>query len=161
MRYIIHKRARHIFVTWSCSRITGEASRESNLYKPHIEGWSQDCSISEGCFSQYLISSPWRRYEDYNISLCKQWKFRCNCSYFFFFFFFFFFFVAERANENHQLNLGEQTNRNKKFRPRPSYDFFLSPGHQRVWTPTRGCAIKEVRKASSLCMTSVPFPFCL
>ena len=33
------------------------------------------------CFSQYFISSPWRSYEDYNISLCKQWKFRCHCSY--------------------------------------------------------------------------------
>ena len=48
----------------------------------HIEGWSQDCSKSDVCFfSQYLISSPWRRYEDYNISFCKQWKFRCHCSY--------------------------------------------------------------------------------
>ena len=42
----------------------------------HFEGWSQDCSKSDGCFSQYLISSPWRRY-DYNISFYKQWKFRC------------------------------------------------------------------------------------
>ena len=42
-----------------------------------IKGWSQDCSKSDGCFSQYLISSPWRCYEDYNISFCKQWKFRC------------------------------------------------------------------------------------
>ena len=47
----------------------------------YIEGWSQDCSKSDGCFSQYLISSPWRCYEDYNISFCKQWKFRCHCSY--------------------------------------------------------------------------------
>ena len=47
----------------------------------HIEGWSQDCSKSDGCFSQYLISSPLRHYEDYNISFCKQWKFRCHCSY--------------------------------------------------------------------------------
>ena len=46
-----------------------------------IKGWSQDCSKSDGCFSQYFISSPWRRYEDYNISFCKQWKFRCHCSY--------------------------------------------------------------------------------
>ena len=46
-----------------------------------FEGWSQDCSKSDGCFFQYLISSPWRRYEDYNISFCKQWKFRCHCSY--------------------------------------------------------------------------------
>ena len=46
-----------------------------------IEGWSQDCSKSVSCFSQYLISSPWRCYEDYNISFCKQWKFRRNCSY--------------------------------------------------------------------------------
>ena len=27
------------------------------LYE-HIEGWLQDCSKSDGCFSQYLISSP-------------------------------------------------------------------------------------------------------
>ena len=47
----------------------------------HSEGWSQDCSKSDGCFSQYLISSPWRLYEDYNIFFCKQWKFRCHCSY--------------------------------------------------------------------------------
>ena len=47
----------------------------------HFEGWSQDCSKSDGCFSQYVISSPWRSYEDYNISFCKQWKFRCHCSY--------------------------------------------------------------------------------
>ena len=32
-------------------------------------------------FPQYLISSPWRCYEDYNISFCKQWKFRCHCLY--------------------------------------------------------------------------------
>ena len=32
-------------------------------------------------FPQYLISSPWRHYEDYNISFCKRWKFRCHCSY--------------------------------------------------------------------------------
>ena len=49
--------------------------------KRHLEGWLQICSKSDGCFSQYLISSPWRRYEDYNISFCKQWKFRCHCSY--------------------------------------------------------------------------------
>ena len=47
----------------------------------YIEGWSQDCSKSDGCFSQYLISSPPRRYEDYNIFFCEQWKFRCHCSY--------------------------------------------------------------------------------
>ena len=46
-----------------------------------FEGWSQDCSKSDGCFSKYLISSPWRNYEDYNISFCKQWKFRCHCLY--------------------------------------------------------------------------------
>ena len=55
--------------------------RSSNSLDLQIEGWSQDCSKSDGCFSQYLISSPWRRYEDYNISFCKQWKFRCHCSY--------------------------------------------------------------------------------
>ena len=32
-------------------------------------------------FFQYLISSPWRRYEDYNISFYTQRKFRCHCSY--------------------------------------------------------------------------------
>ena len=47
----------------------------------YVEGWSQDYCKSDGCFSQYLISSPWRHYEDYNISFCKQWKFRCHCSY--------------------------------------------------------------------------------
>ena len=47
----------------------------------HIEGWAQDCSKSDACFSPNLISSPWRRYEDNNISFCKQWKFRCHCSY--------------------------------------------------------------------------------
>ena len=46
-----------------------------------IEGWAQDWRKSDGCFSPNLISSPWRRYEDYNISFCKQWKFRCHCSY--------------------------------------------------------------------------------
>ena len=46
-----------------------------------VEGWSQDCSKSDGSFSQYLISSPWSHYEDYNISFCKQWKCRCHCSY--------------------------------------------------------------------------------
>ena len=47
----------------------------------YIEGWAQDWRKSDGCFSPNLISSPWRRYEDYNISFCKQWKFRCHCSY--------------------------------------------------------------------------------
>ena len=47
----------------------------------HCEGWAQDWCKSDGCFSSNLISSPWRRYEDYNISLCKQWKFRCHCWY--------------------------------------------------------------------------------
>ena len=46
-----------------------------------FEGWAQDWRKSDGCFSPNLISSPWRRYEDYNISFCKQWKFRCHCSY--------------------------------------------------------------------------------
>ena len=55
--------------------------KASSSQRQHFEGWSQDCSKSDGCFSQYLISSPWRRYEDYNISFCKQWKFRCHCSY--------------------------------------------------------------------------------
>ena len=45
------------------------------------EGWAQDWCKSDGCFSPSLISSPWRHYEDYNISFCKQWKFRCHCSY--------------------------------------------------------------------------------
>ena len=36
---------------------------------------TQDWRKSDGCFSPNLISSPWRRYEDYNISFCKQWKF--------------------------------------------------------------------------------------
>ena len=52
-----------------------------HLSEAYIEGWLQECSKSDGCFSQYLIPSPWRRYEDYNISFCKQWKFRCHCSY--------------------------------------------------------------------------------
>ena len=47
----------------------------------NIEGWAQDWRKSDGCFSPNLISSPWRRYEDYNISFCKQWKLRCHCSY--------------------------------------------------------------------------------
>ena len=49
--------------------------------KWHIVGWSQGCSKSDSCFSQYLISSRWSSYEDYNISFCKKWKFRCHCSY--------------------------------------------------------------------------------
>ena len=55
--------------------------RQQRLWSDNVEGWSQDCSKSDGCFSQYLISSPWRRYDDYNICFCKQWKFRCQCSY--------------------------------------------------------------------------------
>ena len=47
----------------------------------YFEGWAQDWRKSDGCFSPNLISSPWRRYEDYNISFCKQWKFSCHCSY--------------------------------------------------------------------------------
>ena len=47
----------------------------------YIEGWAQDWRKSDGCFSPNLISSPWRHNEDYNISFCKQWKFRCHCSY--------------------------------------------------------------------------------
>ena len=47
----------------------------------HSEGWAQDYRKSDDCFSPNLITSPWRRYEDYNISFCKQWKFRCHCSY--------------------------------------------------------------------------------
>ena len=47
----------------------------------HVKGWAQEWRKSDGCFSPNLISSPWRRYEDYNISFCKQWKFRCHCSY--------------------------------------------------------------------------------
>ena len=39
----------------------------------YIEGWAQDWRKSDGCFSPNLISSPWRRYEDYNIAFCKQW----------------------------------------------------------------------------------------
>ena len=34
-----------------------------------FEGWSQDWSKSDGCFSQYLICLPWSHYEDNNISL--------------------------------------------------------------------------------------------
>ena len=49
--------------------------------KPQIEGWAQDYRKSDDCFTPNLISSPWRRYEDYNSSFCKQWKFRCHCSY--------------------------------------------------------------------------------
>ena len=45
----------------------------------HIEGWAQDCGKSDGCFPPNLIQ--WKCYEDYNISFCKQWKFRCHCSY--------------------------------------------------------------------------------
>ena len=51
------------------------------LHSLQIEGWAQDYRKSDDCFSPNLISSPWRRYEDYNISFCKQWKFRCHCSY--------------------------------------------------------------------------------
>ena len=53
----------------------------STLFALYIEGWAQDYRKSDDCFSPNLISSPWRRYEDYNISFCKQWKFRCHCSY--------------------------------------------------------------------------------
>ena len=51
------------------------------VFADHIEGWAQDWRKSDGCFSPNLISSPWRRYVDYNISFCKQWKFMCHCSY--------------------------------------------------------------------------------
>ena len=51
------------------------------IQEGHFEGWAQDWRKSDGCFSPNLISSPWRRNEDYNISFCKQWKFRCHCSY--------------------------------------------------------------------------------
>ena len=47
----------------------------------NIKGWAQDWRKSDGCFPPNLISSPWGCYEDYNISFCKQWKFRCHCSY--------------------------------------------------------------------------------
>ena len=40
------------------------AGKWSTVKWKHFEGWSQDCSKSDGSFSQYLISSPWRRYED-------------------------------------------------------------------------------------------------
>ena len=46
-----------------------------------IEGWAQVWSKSDGWYPPNLISSPWKRYEDYNISFCKQCKFRCHCSY--------------------------------------------------------------------------------
>ena len=55
--------------------------RPKYMYRCHFEGWAQDWCKSDGCFSPNLISSPWRRYEYYNISFCKQWKFRCHCSY--------------------------------------------------------------------------------
>ena len=48
--------------------------------RKHISRVERKTSV-DGCFSPNLISSPWRRYEDYNISFCKQWKFRCHCSY--------------------------------------------------------------------------------
>ena len=54
---------------------------DTSNFVDHFEGWSQDYRKSDDCFSPNLISSPWRRYEDYNISFCKQWKFRCHCSY--------------------------------------------------------------------------------
>ena len=53
----------------------------STFKQVHFGGWAQDWCKSDGCFSPNLISLPWRRYEDYNISFCKQWKFRCHCSY--------------------------------------------------------------------------------
>ena len=57
------------------------ADPSTYIHISHIEGWAQDWRKSDGCFSPNLISSPWRHYEDYNISFCKQWKFRCHCSY--------------------------------------------------------------------------------
>ena len=51
-------------------QIAQEQSQEQSdlsLHCLHIEGWAQDWRKSDGCFSANLISSPWRRYEDYNI----------------------------------------------------------------------------------------------
>ena len=53
---------------------------EFNPSKCTVRGFSARL-VANGCFSPNLISSPWRRNEDYNISFCKQWKFRCHCSY--------------------------------------------------------------------------------
>ena len=60
---------------------SGNVCSKRLIEQCHIKGWAQDWRKSDGCFSANLISSPWRRYEDYNISFCKQWKFRCHCSY--------------------------------------------------------------------------------
>ena len=58
-----------------------EVSHQIIIILCHLEGWAQDWRKSDGCFSPNLIFSPLRRYEDYNISFCKQWKFSCHCSY--------------------------------------------------------------------------------
>ena len=56
----------YIFIRMFCGYLL--ESVHHNEQSQQFEGWSQDCSKSDGCFSQYLISSPVRCYEDYNIS---------------------------------------------------------------------------------------------
>ena len=63
------------------SSIENVSSLSMPSFRRHFEGWAQDWRKSDGCFSPNIISSPWRCYEDYNISFCKQWKFRFHCSY--------------------------------------------------------------------------------
>ena len=80
-----HLHARN-FAFWAIHYALSEdsdhtAQVDMNLCWVYIECWVQDWRKSDGCFSPNLISSPWRHYEDYNISFCKQWKFRCHCSY--------------------------------------------------------------------------------
>ena len=47
---------------------------------------------------------------------------------------------------NNRLNPGKPRSRHKKFRPRPSNEWFLSRGHHRVWNPTNRRAMKEGSK---------------
>ena len=82
-QYFNHIKDRMIYVSKYTYRkyMVRSVSDSVSVYLEYIEGWAQDWRKSDGCFSPNLISSPWRRYEDYNISFCKQWKFRCHCSY--------------------------------------------------------------------------------
>ena len=77
----IHNAIRHFLVISSISPLSFVFLLVFSVFLFHLEGWAQDWRKSDGWFSPNLISSPWRRYEDYNISFCKQWKFRCHCSY--------------------------------------------------------------------------------
>ena len=79
-KFCIHQQAVEVCFVKKC-KILWFILPSFSVCHSHVEGWAQDYRKSDDCFSPNLISSPWRRYEDYNISFCKQWKFRCHCSY--------------------------------------------------------------------------------